>query len=356
MIKKLLEAFFRHKWLLVLPPILIPGIATPIAVASTPPVYDAAVNVWVERPRFLGPQDGANQWLTPSQIESNRLVELLRTRAFSAEIAKRTSLAALVGSSAGETRIEDVLTRGVSIGRAGDHVLIIGVQAPTAQIAYELCTAIVDAYQEKTATDQADQSAVAVSFYQSQAQDADQRVAKASQDLRRYLSVLAASSDPTAATDPALPDNTRITTLDPKLNALQGSLQDAQTAANAARSAVAGAQREASASVQGQQLGFQVLDPARMPTTATRPIKKIIVYPIAAAVVGLGLTAILLALLVAGDRSVRSETDVTPGLRVLGAIPSLTLKRVPKQLGAVATRRAMGSPAGMALPAPARAR
>jgi len=355
MIRKLLEAFFRHKLLLLLPPILITGIATPIAVASVPVSYDASIGVWVDRPAYFSITDPSTAYLSPAQLQANRLVELLRTRGFPLEVAKRTSLAPLLGSAIGEARIESLFGSGVSVGKVGDHVLVVSATATTAQIAYELCTAVVDAYQEKVTSDAADQSAVAVSFYQAQQQDADQKVAKTSQDLRRYLSALSANSDVTGANDPTLADP-RLTPVDPKLAALQASLQEAQSASGSARAAVAAAQRDAAVSVQGQQLAFQVIDPARMPTTAIRPLKKIIVYPIAALVIGLGLSAILLVMMVAGDRSVRSESEVAPGLRVLGVVPFLTLKRVPKPLRGVATRRAIGALAGMALPAPARSR
>jgi capsular polysaccharide biosynthesis protein len=353
MIRKLLEAFFRHKLLLLLPPILIPGIATPIAFATQPPVFETSTSVWVDR-SALTPSDGSSPWDSPSQIQSNRMSELLKTQVFINQVAQRTSMASLVGSRTGETRLDGLITRGVSISRAGDHVLVVTAQGPTAQIAYELATGIVDAYQEKIAADEADQSAVAVSFYQSQAQDADQQVAKASQDLRRYLAVLAANGSDTSTADTSGLDQR--STLDPKLSALQSALTEAQTASENARKAMQGAQRAASAAVQGQQLDFQILDAAQMPASSSRPIKKIIVYPIAALVAGLGLSAIALVLLVAGDRSMRSEGDATLSLRLLGTVPNLTVKRMPKQLKPVATRRAIGSVAGMALPAPGRAR
>ena len=63
------------------------------------------------------------------------------------------------------------------------------------------------------------------------------------------------------------------------------------------------------------------------------------------------IAAVLLVLLVATDRSIRSETDLGPGIRSLGVVPLLQLKNVPKKLRAVATRRAIGATAGMALPA-----
>jgi hypothetical protein len=364
MITKILEAFFRHKLLLLLPPILIPGIVGPIAVWSTPPLYETAVGVWIDHPAYLTIKDGStNNWMTPVQSQSARLTELLHTRAFLDDVAQRTSLAPLVGSPAGEVRIADLVSRSVAVGGAGtglggasvgpvgagEHLLVIRVQLPTAQLSYELGKAILDAYQEKTAADQADQASVAVDFYGTRVMDAQQQLNKVSQDLRRYVSArLADGASAGAGSDlTALP----AAMLDPKLAALQANVLAAQADVHTAQSAVSQAQQDAMASVQGQQYGFQVLDPPQLPTVAIPQTKRIIIYPIAAAIVGLGLTGMLLVLLVASDRSVRSAQDLAPGLRLLGAVPTLQLKRVPRQLRGVATRRAIGALAGTALPA-----
>jgi capsular polysaccharide biosynthesis protein len=359
MIRKLLEAFFQHKLLLLLPAVLIPGIVTPIALAITPPAYETTVSVWIDRPAYLNYKDGTNQWISAVQNQSGRLTELLRTRAFVNDVAQRTSLAPLVNSAAGQTRINDLITRGVTIGNvaggvataaASEHLLVIRVQAATAQLSYELCKSIVDAYQEKTAADQADQASVAVDFYQSRLQDAQKQLNKVSQDLRRYT---ASQSDSFGSSPPGDPAQANLPAamLDPKLGAIQATVQAAQLEVTTAQAALNQAQQDAMTSVQGQQYGFQVIDTAELPTAPTNQIKKIIVYPIAAAIAGLALSALLLVLLVAGDRSVRSELDLAPGVRSLGTIPVLRLKNVPKNLRAVATRRAIGATAGMALPA-----
>ena len=59
-------------------------------------------------------------------------------------------------------------------------------------------------------------------------------------------------------------------------------------------------------------------------------------------------------LLVAGDRAVRSESDLPNSARVLGVMPQLKLKlrRIPKSARRDAMRRAIGFAAGTALPAP----
>lgn len=358
MIRKILEAFFQHKLLLLLPPFLIPAIVTPIAVLSTPPAYETAVSVWIDRPAYLDTKDGSSPWVSAVQNQSGRLGELLRTRAFLTDVAQRTSLAPLVSTAAGQQRIYDLVSRSVTIGGAAgtgaaavnsgsEHLLVIRVTAATAQLSYELCKAIVDAYQEKSAADQADQASVAVDVYQARVTDAQKQLTKVSSDLRRYAAARQ-GDDQVADTGPgSLP----AAMLDPRLGALQANVQSAQLDVNNAQAALTQAQQDSVIATQGLQYGFQILDPAQLPTVATAQTKKIIIYPIAAVVVGLGLMCALLVLLVATDRSIRSESDLGPGIRTLGDVPLLQLKNVPKNLRAVATRRAIGATAGMALPA-----
>ncbi|MBV9354321.1 MAG: hypothetical protein JO023_02220, partial [Chloroflexi bacterium] len=168
MIRKLLEAVFRHKLLLLLPAVLIPAIVTPIAIRLTPPVYETGVSVWVDRPAYLDLKDTSTPWTSPVETQTSRLNDLLHTRAFLDDVAQRTSLAPLVGNPAGEQALSDLVTHGVTVGsgattataaapvNASEHLLVVRVQASSAQISYELAKAIVDAYQEKTAADQAD--------------------------------------------------------------------------------------------------------------------------------------------------------------------------------------------------------
>jgi hypothetical protein len=285
-----------------------------------------------------------------------RITELLRTRAFQVDVAGRTSLAPLVGNLDGEARLGDLLYRGVVLSAVGDHVLVVRFSGPNSQISYEICKALVEAYQDKTAADRADQASVAVSFYQSRVKDAQQQTNAAGQEMRRYLGVRQAFTDPAndTSTRPDLP----AVTLDPKLGELQGNVQAAQTELSLARTSLDQAQRDAAAAIEGQQLGFQVLDAPVAPRAPTRQFRKMLVYPIAALVVALGLSSILLVLFVAGDRTARADADLAQRLRVLGSVPMLKVKlhRAPKGLRAVAARRAIGSAAGTALPAPSGAK
>src|SRR5439155_11579808 len=103
----------------MLPPVLIPAIVTLIAVQSNPPAYETVASIWIDHPAYLNVKSDTNGWMSPLQSQSNRLNELLRTRAFVNDVAQRTSLAPLVNSAAGQTRIADLIARGVTIGSAG---------------------------------------------------------------------------------------------------------------------------------------------------------------------------------------------------------------------------------------------
>lgn len=354
MIRKLLEAFFRHKWLVLLPPFLIPIVVTPIAFVTTPVAYESIVGVWVDNPTYLDVKSSQSFYTSAAQTQANQLTELLHTRNFMLDVVGRTSLAPLVGTPAGEARVADLIDKGVTVSSASStstHLLTIRSHFTTPQLAYQVAQAIVDAYSDRNSNQLVDQSSTAISFYQSQLQDAQDQSTQANQQLSQYAIAMgyASSGDGT----PLAPDAQSASSFDPKFAELQASAHFAQQQVDAARSALQNAQQSSAAAIQGQDMSFQVLDPPQLPTAPVTSVKNILIYGIAALVIGLGLSTIVLVLLVAGDRSIRQDADLHPPVRVLGIVPTLTLKqRLPKALRGTATRRAIGFVAGTALPAP----
>jgi len=94
-----------------------------------------------------------------------------------------------------------------------------------------------------------------------------------------------------------------------------------------ARASLDDAHMKVSAMVQGQALGFQILDPPQMPTEPRRSIRKLMVLPAAAMLAGFGLSIILLILLAAIDRSVRFAPDLSAYVPVIAEVPRLTFDR-----------------------------
>lgn len=355
MTTKILEAFFRHKVLILLPIVLIPLLVGPIALISAPVYYESWMGVWVDRPQYLTfSQSGWNQYITPAQNQANSLNEQLRTRSFVMDIAKRTQLAPLVGNAKGEDRILSIFNTGLSITPTGDHLLVIHFRADTARLSYDLLNATLDAFKENASTDRVNQASLAISFYQSQLQDAQDQLTKLTSTARQYIAsnprLGSLSPQPGTQTDPVLP----VTSTDAQLADLMGQIQFQQKEIDRLRGTLSQAQFDASAGLEAQDLGFQVIDAAQVPSAPTRALRKQLIYPIAGLAAGFAFAAILLVLLVAGDRAVRSEGDLPTTARVLGVMPQLKLKlrRVPKSARRDAMRRAIGFAAGTALPAP----
>jgi len=327
-------------------------IVAPIAYMTMPVAYESVVGVWVDRATYLDPR-AQNQFVSAAQAQSSQLTELLHTRSFMVDVAQRTSLAPLLSSKAGEGRVADLLDKGVTVTAVpnGTHLLAIKARFTTPQLAYQVAQAVVDAYTDRNANQLVDQSTTAIGFFQSQLDNAQDAATKASRDLSQYALAMGYASSGDGA--PISPDMQSATAFDPQFADLQAKARFAQQQVDQARVALQNAQQSSAAAAQGADVGFQVIDPPQMPTAPVTQLKNLIVYVAAALMVGLGLSTVVLVFLVAGDRSIRAETDLVPPVRVLGTLPMLKVKhRLPKPVRASATRRAIGFVAGSALPAP----
>lgn len=356
MITRLLDAFFRHALLLLAPLVLIPLVVGSVALVLAPAYYETWAGIWVERPTYLTYTDDWNRYNTPAQNQTNRLNELLRTRSFVLEVAKKTPLAPLAATPKGEERIWEVFSRGLVIAPNGSQLVLIRFRSETPDVSYQVVNALIETFKEKATADGTNQAALAISFYESRLMAAEEEFKRARDALRRYVAANPRLStiDPdagaaaTAASRLGLP----AAAIDPQLAELLRQLEVAETQLDRARTSLDQAQLNASASLEGQELGFQVVDEPRLPKTAMRERRRMLIYPVAALLVGLGISGAVLVLLVVSDGTARLEEDLLETIRVLGSVPAIRVQRVPRQAGPDVTRRAVGFVAGMALPAP----
>jgi uncharacterized protein involved in exopolysaccharide biosynthesis len=352
MIRKLLEALFRYKWLILLPPIVIPAVVTPIALATAPVYYESVVGIWVDQPTYLAVKDPTTQYTSPAAAQTSALTEMLHTRTFDLDVASRTPLASVASSRGGDARIQDLFDKGILVAPSGSHLVVLKARAPTGQLAAQIAQAVVDAYQDQTSSQQLDQSGVAISFYQTQLQSAQDQLSRSSQELSQYATAMGYDGSADATVGPAQNGTLSASALDPKFAQLQSSVNFAQQQVDQARTSLQQAQLASAAAVQGGQVGFQVIDPPQVPTAPASNSKSVVVFAVASLVVGFGLSGMLLVLLVAGDRSIRRDADLASSFPVLGVVPQLSMKRAPKFARRTTTRRAIGFVAGTALPAP----
>lgn len=323
---RVLEAAFRHIWLLLLPPMLMPLVVTPLAVLLTGS-YETRAAIWVDRPTyFRASNDDLGRMTTPAQSQSARLNQLLRSRTFLMSVAEQTPLAPLVGSTKGEDRIHEIVDKGLLVTPSGDNLISISFQATSPAISFQVVDQLLQKFQERGDVDQQGQADQAISFYEDRLQSAEDRLAKSNEALRRYVASnprLAASdrSSAVAATTAGRPSDASV--VDPRLGELQARVDLDGRDVDRARSSLDDAHFNVSATAQGQALGFQVIDPPQMPTEPRRSLRKLMIFPAAAVVAGFGLSAVLLLLLVGMDRSVRSASDLSSRLPVVAVLPTL---------------------------------
>src|SRR5262249_3253308 len=156
----------------------------------------------------------------------------------------------------------------------GEHLLVLHVRADSAKLAYDLLTATVDAFKEGASTDRVNQASMAISFYESQLQDGQDRLTKLTSSARQYIAANpplgSLVSTPGQSTGPVLP----VTATDPQLADMMGQIEFQQKEIDRIRGSLEQARFDASAGLEGQELGFQIIDAASVPTAPTRALRK----------------------------------------------------------------------------------
>jgi uncharacterized protein involved in exopolysaccharide biosynthesis len=342
-IERLLEAFFRHLFLIVLPVVVIP-LDVAAFVLSTPAQYEASAGMWVEQATYLSySTDDINRYLPPSQNQKNRLVELMQTKSFVADIAQNTKLAPLAAAPGGDAILRGIFSRDFDVSANGDHLLTFRFRAEDRDLAVAVLSSTVAVFKNRAASDRFGQAQLAITFYQSRLTDTEKTLASARTALAKYL----AENPSVAATLNRA--GIQVASVDPQFADFQRRVDASQRDADAARSSLDKAVLDVSAGEQGLELGFRIVDPVEASPSPSRQLKKVLIYPIIAILAGLSLSAALLLLFALSDHSIRSLADFAPETVILGVLPPLRPKGVGRRLGPDATRRAIGYVAGSAI-------
>lgn len=355
MIAKYLEAMFRHKLLVFLPPILIPLIVAPIAFFTMAPSYQTWTGVWVDKPRYLASQDEmTNAYVTPAQYQSGRLSELLQTRSFLNAVAARTTLAPLTGNEKGEDRIREIITRGTQILPRGERLLVVGFKGDSPQLALQIANAMAEEFRDRTNAERVTQASFATSFVEARLKEAEDRQNQANEAVKKYVAAnpRLTNIDPSrgAAGSSAARAGLPTAAIDPQLAELLNRADLEKKEVERARGTLEQARFDASAGVEANDMRFQIVDPARLPTAPTSERRKQMMFVVIGLVVGVGVSAVLTVVLVTSDRSVRHENDLESLGHVVGVIPALAATSKKLTLSSPVARLSVGIPAGVALP------
>lgn len=348
MIARFLETFFRYKLLIVLPAIITPLIVVPFALILVKPYYETTAGLWVERPSYVPTTDDWNRYVTPAQNQQQRLTELLKTRSFSEDIAKRAGLGPMLDTPQSRDDIFEYLNRIIVPLATGNKLLQIQVRADDPELSMAIANATVAAFRDRNANERMQQATASIAFYEQQANEAGDSLAASRERLRRYV---AANPRLASADTSGAGRSVAAAALDPQFSELMKRVESDEKENDRLRGLLEQARFEASAALEGNDSTLQLLDPPVYPTRAQRERRRLLIFPLAGIAIGTLVSGLLLVALTSADRSVRSTADLQAMGRVLGVVPRMGLRRLPRQAGPETTRRAIAFVAGASMPA-----
>ena len=314
---RLLESYFRHRWLYLLPLVIAVG-AGAAFVATAPPKYVATGRLYVEKDSLLASLTSTSNsgawWLTASQVTTSELNELIASRAFTRSVIEKTDLEQ--NMSAGQDAIDQTFSyyrEAISYQTRGDKLVEISAASDNPSLAQQMVVATMDAYVQWKLNSDYQESITAQSFFQDLLPGYQQAVDNARADLIAYYN---------AHPEPVRGDRPPQEQLE--VGRLQAALQRAEDRFSSAQNNAESAQLSQAQSESVTRQTYLVIDQPLLPTEPETSLKGIIQDLMIFVAVGLFLTLAGIGAGALFDRSLRFPLDVRHvlSLPVLAMIPT----------------------------------
>jgi uncharacterized protein involved in exopolysaccharide biosynthesis len=313
---RLLESYFRHRWLYVLPVVI--AVAAGVAyVMNKPPEYNASGRLYVSQQNLLADLTSSSQsgswWISAAQSTVTELNELIGTQAFIRTVIQKTDLEN--GMSAGPQAIDETITYArkiLTVQTVGDKLVDISATSDDPNVAYQIVLSTMDAYVQWKINNGYQESIAARSFFDDLIKPYQNEVDKARSDLGTYL---------TAHPAPVRGDRPPVEQLE--VDRLQAAVKRAEDRLNTARDNEESARLSQAKSESVTKQTYMVIDQPQMPQDAKISTKTIATNIAIFLVVGIFLSAAGIAGGALIDRSLRFPIDVRHGLSlpVLAMVP-----------------------------------
>jgi capsular polysaccharide biosynthesis protein len=322
---RLLETYFRHRWMYLIPvPILLA--AAIVSFVTTKPSYLAHGTLWVERQSLLATltsvrADGIS-WITPAEATVDEFDELLHTDSFVRAVIKQTDLETEMSKSLADqaTLFEDV-RKWVWVQTLGNNVVTVNAAHEQGKLAQQLSTAAIEAYLTWRINNDRQDSLTAQSFFGDLITAYKKDLDKARAELQTYLE---------AHPDPVRGDRPSTEML--QIDKLQLAIKDA---ADRVQKAVDNQENSRLALVRAEndvRQKYLVVDQPVLPGDPEVSKKKLIMNMVIFGVVGLMLSVVVLVGATLLDKSLHFQVDVLHGLGLpmLASIPSINTGKSEK--------------------------
>ncbi|MCP5099985.1 MAG: lipopolysaccharide biosynthesis protein [Chloroflexi bacterium] len=315
---RLLESYFRHRWLYFIPVVLLTaaGIASELLKEEK---YIAGGVLYVQQESFLATltsvrDSSVSWWETPAEATVDEIVDLLQTDAFMRAVVGNTDLE--TNMDLGQMAIDETIDKAresIWVNSNGENQITINAAHVDAQIAYQLVNATIDNYiQWKINTDRSE-SEVAQLFFDELTEQYRTELELVRDELERYL-----IENPT----PLRGDRPEAEQLE--IERLQAELQLAGTRYARALEKDENAQLAIAQTESDVRQSYFLLDAPRIPNDPATSLKDMAINLIIFTAVGALLSAIGISGSAILDRSFRFPIDVTHivDLPVLATVPN----------------------------------
>ena len=319
---RLLESYFRHLWLYLLPIVMMVG-AFGLSFIINKPKYISHGVLYVQKESLLASLNaiGANNssiWGTPAQSTSYEINDLLQTDAFIRAIIQQTDLEQKMGG--GQTAVANLIKdvrKDVWTTPLGDNQLQISGSDTNPMIAAQLVNGIIEGYSQWKLYGSQSQSEAAQGFFNDLIKNYQAELNVARQAMNTYL---------IAHPQPLRGDRPELEQLE--IKRLQGDIDLASTRLSSALDKEENARLAQVQNENDARQTYVLIDAPQTPLKPEITLKQLAVKFGLFVAVGiiLSLTAIIGGALL--DRSVRFPADVTNSLNlpVLAVVPEVNLK------------------------------
>jgi hypothetical protein len=324
-ILRILESYFRHRWLYLVPLVLMSAVAGTYIFTSERD-YLSSGTMYVQTRTLLSTLSGdkaSYSYRTPAQITSNEIRELLQTEAFVRSAIQQTSLEGQM--SAGPDVVDETIkwfTESVWATPAGDNLIIFGAMDKDPALAQQMANALVNTYIQWNKNSGRQESVVAQTFFADLITPYQRELDDARQDLRDYLRK---HPLPVRGERPA-EEQLEIDRMQAAVNEASDRLSSALEKEEAARLAM-----KKSDSVTDQ--AYTVVDAPQLPLKPNTSLRSLALEGAIFVAIGgvLSLAGVLGGALM--DRSLRFPIDVHHGLSlpVLAMVPQVKAPRRKKK-------------------------
>jgi uncharacterized protein involved in exopolysaccharide biosynthesis len=310
------EAYFRHRWLHLLPLVVLVALGAFQALTADP-VYLSKGSMYVQRQPLLATLTAAGpegfSWITPAQATVDELRELFQTDAFVRAVIQNTSLEEEMskGPKAMAEAFEAV-RRDVWVSSGGQKLVTFNAAGETPELATDLAKSTMDNYLQWKIGSEREDSVIAQQFFTEVIQTYQQSVDSAREELRLYLE---------ANPDPVRGDRPSYETL--QIAQLQGAVD---VAVKRLESAVENEENARLSQYRAESLTNQtylVIDQPVPPPATDTSLRKMFMGSLIFAIAGVILTFAGIVLAALLDRAFRFPLDVktATGLPVLAMVP-----------------------------------